>query len=77
VRPIRLASLSRGAASPALPLRLRRAKSRNRPSQWRTTWNAIAFFANQEHLKRADLEAYARDIGLDLGRFKQDLDHQT
>ena len=34
-------------------------------------------FANQEHLKRADLEAYARDIGLDLGRFKQDLDHQT
>jgi len=34
-------------------------------------------FANQEHLKRADLEAYARDIGLDLGRFKQDLDHPT
>ena len=34
-------------------------------------------FANQEHLKRADLEAYAREIGLDLGRFKQDLDHQT
>jgi protein-disulfide isomerase len=34
-------------------------------------------FANQEDLKRADLEAYARDIGLDVGRFKQDLDHQT
>jgi len=34
-------------------------------------------FANQENLKRADLEGYARDLGLDVGRFKQDLDHQT
>jgi protein-disulfide isomerase len=34
-------------------------------------------FANQENLKRADLETYARDIGLDGGRFTRDLDQQT
>ena len=34
-------------------------------------------FADQGNLKRADLEGYARDIGLDVGRFKQDLDRET
>ncbi len=31
-------------------------------------------FANQQALERADLEGYAKDIGLDLDRFRADLD---
>jgi protein-disulfide isomerase len=34
-------------------------------------------FEDPAKLKRADLEAYAREIGLDVGRFKRDLDNQT
>lgn len=30
-------------------------------------------FANGEHLEQSDLEAYARDIGLDLAKFKLDM----
>ncbi|HJX53709.1 MAG TPA: thioredoxin domain-containing protein [Polyangia bacterium] len=34
-------------------------------------------FEDPAKLKRADIEAYAREIGLDVGRFKRDLDNQT
>jgi protein-disulfide isomerase len=34
-------------------------------------------FANQQHLTREDLDAYAPDIGLDLEQFKAALDKQT
>jgi protein-disulfide isomerase len=30
-------------------------------------------FSNGEHLEQSDLEAYARDVGLDLARFKLDM----
>src|SRR5690606_9248595 len=36
-----------------------------------------ALFANQRALKRADLEGYASQIGLDMGRFKKALDART
>jgi protein-disulfide isomerase len=36
-----------------------------------------ALFANQKDLKRADLEAYAKRVGLDLARFKSALDQAT
>jgi protein-disulfide isomerase len=31
-------------------------------------------FENQEHLERSDLEQYARDLGLDMAKFKADFD---
>ena len=31
-------------------------------------------FANQQKLERADLDGYAKEIGLDMGRFKADMD---
>jgi protein-disulfide isomerase len=31
-------------------------------------------FANQQKLKRPDLEKYAKEIGLDVGKFKKDID---
>lgn len=30
-------------------------------------------FENQEHLEQSDLEGYARDLGLDVAKFKQDM----
>ena len=32
---------------------------------------------HQDHLKRADLLAYAADLGLDVDRFADDLDHHV
>jgi protein-disulfide isomerase len=34
-------------------------------------------FANQQNLKRPDLEKYAQEIGLDMGKFKEALDKGT
>ena len=34
-------------------------------------------FANQQKLKREDLEGYAKDIGLDMDKFKAALDNRT
>ena len=34
-------------------------------------------FANQQNLKRPDLEKYAQEIGLDMGKFKEALDTRT
>ena len=34
-------------------------------------------FANQQALKRPDLDRYAQELGLDMGKFKQALDAQT
>lgn len=34
-------------------------------------------FANGEHLEQSDLEAYARQVGLDLARFKLDMQSQA
>jgi protein-disulfide isomerase len=34
-------------------------------------------FANQQKLKREDLESYAKDIGLDMDKFKSALDNHT
>src|SRR5436305_230484 len=31
-------------------------------------------FGNQQKLERADLDGYAKEIGLDVGRFKADMD---
>ncbi len=36
-----------------------------------------ALFANQQHLERADLERYARAVGIDLARFRRALDAHT
>ena len=36
-----------------------------------------ALFANQQHLERADLERYARTVGVDLARFRRALDAHT
>jgi len=34
-------------------------------------------FQSQQHLEREDLERYAQQVGLDLGRFRRALDAQT
>ena len=36
-----------------------------------------ALFENQQHLERADLERYARDVGVNLARFRRALDDHT
>jgi protein-disulfide isomerase len=34
-------------------------------------------FANRDHLEQSDLESYAKDLGLDVGKFKSDMASQA
>ena len=34
-------------------------------------------FANRDHLEQPDLESYAKDLGLDLNKFRQDMNAQS